>query len=155
HAPASSPATTSSTPAHACAADAPFATSPGTIPAVVRAARTSCDRSSTLPPLTTRTYVLHCPIRPTVSTPTPRPHQDAVVGPRPPPAAATHATANRPARTPRVREDDEVNGALVLRRARLVRFAGDGYEALSEHADDGVPELVDVAMADGIITAVG
>ena len=48
-----------------------------------------------------------------------------------------------------------MNGTLVLRRARLVRFAGDGYEALSEHADDGVPELVDVAMADGIITAVG
>lgn len=44
---------------------------------------------------------------------------------------------------------------MMLRNARLVRFDGDGYDALREHADAAIPELVDVAIADGRITAVG
>ena len=48
-----------------------------------------------------------------------------------------------------------MSGIKVLRNARLVRFDGDGYDALREHADSAIPELVDVAMVDGRITAVG
>ena len=43
---------------------------------------------------------------------------------------------------------------MVLRNARLVRFDGDGYGRIKEHAD-GAPELIDVAIDEGIIAAVG
>src|SRR5690606_21822382 len=48
-----------------------------------------------------------------------------------------------------------VSGTKVLRNARPVRLDGDGYDALREHAASAIPELVDVAIADGRITAVG
>lgn len=48
-----------------------------------------------------------------------------------------------------------MTGTLVLRNARLVRFDGDGYGPQGEHADDGRPELVDVAIDGPLISAVG
>src|SRR5690554_3777716 len=44
---------------------------------------------------------------------------------------------------------------LVLRNARLVRFDDDGYGPAKEHADDGAPELIDVAIDGALISAVG
>ncbi len=53
-------------------------------------------------------------------------------------------------------EDGEMSATMVLRGARLVPFADDGGARVGEHADDGsAPGLVDVAIVDGRIVAVG